>query len=1014
MWNTINPEQAVSVGDRVLEVNGLRGTQFILGECEEHRMLKIVFSRCYHSRRSPTRIGTASRSRPVSPLQSPRDSVRQVTVSSVDSPVSLPPRHLGANTCPQKPELCSLSAQSIQHVRAGNSSNDLGAKTAPLINEALQHADAMSKLNLHGLLAVPSIDGLGHLPSPLDMVHMHGQDGARQVAESLVKRVVAERSLTKEIDLACRLQAQREVAELTSQCRAAQRHVAGRKRSDPLEDQKRSSLRDPWEPLSDIPAQGDLPRCKVQVDVSKSMWSSDECLSSPVDTSLPRLGSFTQRHDKDENGSDSSSEIANRPGLPPAVDSSPSRGSNASSWAGLPLPASPDLSPSRRARQKSTERASIETIVPVDESLFRRPVVVQPPSSPLPKTYRSTSLDAAAVAAAGATIPPKLASMFDSLQKWAVEGEMSVSEKWAAFMEGKLQIQDFKLRIRALQRATHGSQNEQRDLVQRQRQLKEKWSDEVYKTAGMRRQVSTLQEQIRAERRKLQRPVTAGAIHQAAPGGAAAAYSTEDVNPLENAEALREAQALLSEITLNVVKTKLQVRRDEEGEAEDEAGRKTPDRVVSEPNLSIILPGVSARSDANRGVDWVKRASFSDLGTPSEANRAKDEDKVSLVVTQDLAALPEGEASAEKIRSAAVAIDDMSGCVTGTQRASESSSFAVSTTWSLNLDRLRSYLDGTKDGEFNAFNECRQGPKAQEPFSMRKMTTSIRSRPERTMTFDSKPSYATEMTMGTKTWSKETALELLDSKSMLLEGIVGALVALPKLLASPAPEPVASRLEEVKAGNAMSWSMSELSVAHQARLLRDGVALNAVDPAELAAYLGKERCHDLREAYSAQWVAGWLNSYLEYRQDKYAHAPEEQKATWFRKGQEVFVRQCGRVLIDGMRSFFGRAIKLVGVEQEAMIRLVEAFARELCLDPTIQSRFQYVVAEKPKDVESLEQAVFLLTYNALILNTATHNPQARGKAQTKKEFAEQSRSVSGFRTEFCEKMWDLVKREPLG
>merc|ERR1719373_196550 len=115
-----------------------------------------------------------------------------------------------------------------------------------------------------------------------------------------------------------------------------------------------------------------------------------------------------------------------------------------------------------------------------------------------------------------------------------------------------------------------------------------------------------------------------------------------------------------------------------------------------------------------------------------------------------------------------------------------------------------------------------------------------------------------------------------------------------------------------------------------------------------------------------------------------------------------------------MRAFFCRAIKLVGVEQEALTRLVEEFARVLCLNPEIQSRFHHAVSEdKPKEVESLEHAVFLLTYNALILNTAMHNPQARGKAQSKKEFAEQSRSVSGFRTEFCEKMFDLIRKEGL-
>lgn len=120
-----------------------------------------------------------------------------------------------------------------------------------------------------------------------------------------------------------------------------------------------------------------------------------------------------------------------------------------------------------------------------------------------------------------------------------------------------------------------------------------------------------------------------------------------------------------------------------------------------------------------------------------------------------------------------------------------------------------------------------------------------------------------------------------------------------------------------------------------------------------------------------------------------------------------------------MRDFFGRAMRLTGVEQEALIRLLEEFARVLSSEPEIQSRFEYVrlsPEERPPDIESLEHTVFLLTYSALLLNTAMHNPCTKGRAQcqSRQEFAEQGRKVAGIQEDFSRKMYDLVKAHPLG
>jgi len=258
--------------------------------------------------------------------------------------------------------------------------------------------------------------------------------------------------------------------------------------------------------------------------------------------------------------------------------------------------------------------------------------------------------------------------------------------------------------------------------------------------------------------------------------------------------------------------------------------------------------------------------------------------------------------------------------------------------------------------------------------------------------------------------------------SELLELLGGVLARMPKLLSQNSPGEVIAAIESIKQRDntgGLLWDPKSLTPHERARVLRDGVALGAVDPACLAAHLGKQNEADLREAFCSQWISGWLRPYLDARRDVFGPAPQVEKRSMFsrRNPTQQHGRQCGRVIIDGMRELFGKAMRLAGVEQEATARLLEEFAHVLCLEPEIQARFQFVVLpdeERPKDVESMEHAVFLLSYSALLLNTGMHNPSARGKVQTRVEFTTQGRQVAGFRDDFCKKMYDLVKAQPLG
>merc|ERR1719258_167127 len=113
-------------------------------------------------------------------------------------------------------------------------------------------------------------------------------------------------------------------------------------------------------------------------------------------------------------------------------------------------------------------------------------------------------------------------------------------------------------------------------------------------------------------------------------------------------------------------------------------------------------------------------------------------------------------------------------------------------------------------------------------------------------------------------------------------------------------------------GEETSWDARMLKPEERARVLRDGVAVGAVDPAALAALLGKKTEDNLREQFCTQWVVGWLPSYLESRREVFGSAPHDPQVghSFFsrRTPDQQHRRQCGRVLIDGMRSLFGQAM----------------------------------------------------------------------------------------------------------
>lgn len=271
-----------------------------------------------------------------------------------------------------------------------------------------------------------------------------------------------------------------------------------------------------------------------------------------------------------------------------------------------------------------------------------------------------------------------------------------------------------------------------------------------------------------------------------------------------------------------------------------------------------------------------------------------------------------------------------------------------------------------------------------------------------------------------ETFNTDNAKKLVILTPEVIELVAMVLIAFPKLIAATAPQEVVDMIEEIKkqmnTEDPPQCDASMFVADERARIFRYGVAGGAVDPAFLAAHLGKEQNQDVREAFCVQWVENWLGPYLATRGDKFAPTLGQQPRRIFalHSAETKYARQCGRLIVDGMRDLFGRDMKLIRVEQEALTRLLEEFARALCLEDEIQKRFGYVCIERPEGVESLEHAVFLLTYHTLWLNTAMHNPAARRKAPKKEEFSKQGRTSIGFQEDLCRKMYDLVKAQEIG
>jgi len=576
-------------------------------------------------------------------------------------------------------------------------------------------------------------------------------------------------------------------------------------------------------------------------------------------------------------------------------------------------------------------------------------------------------------------------------------------EKFAALAHAAVRACATANKVQGLRMAARDARRRRRAAGRRVRRLAIQRSEECQRTFLARHEVDVLREEV--EELRLRAGVGAGdcAARQAAQldrGRAAAAEA------LREARAREEALQLLHAVVLAVARKLPACSRDGamEGERGSDAPKQSrgPSRGLSwasklpeigtplaspeigTPSASLALATAAARGSCQSGPS-----------TPEQEDA--DDDKISAALDNSL------HRRRPRRTATIVCLDDLDDSGTNEDQVTDSQ-----------FTRLRFWLD---------MSLC--SPRRSDPFARRSAEErSVEAAPRpHGLSFWSSSSSSSSSTpsQAMKPDSPSTATSELVPELRELLAIV--LFQTPKLLSSGAPEEVRRAIEglasRARAGKAPPEGF--LTVTERARLLREGVVQGVVDPSLLAAHLGKPDEMALRTDFFAQWVAGWLGPYLKDRCHIFGPAPQAEKRFVFarsgmRTPAQQYGRQCGRVVVDGMRDLFGRAMRLVNVEQESLTRLLEEFAHVLCEEPEIRSRFQFVELppeERPKDVESLEHAVFLLAYHTLLLNTAMHNTSAKGKAPSRAEFAAQGRAVAGVREDFCKKMFDLIRTQPL-
>lgn len=210
-----------------------------------------------------------------------------------------------------------------------------------------------------------------------------------------------------------------------------------------------------------------------------------------------------------------------------------------------------------------------------------------------------------------------------------------------------------------------------------------------------------------------------------------------------------------------------------------------------------------------------------------------------------------------------------------------------------------------------------------------------------------------------------------------------------------------------------------LPPAEKAKVLRLAVRAGVVSLMRLSEVLSRLAHNELLTAYCRAWAMEFFRSYFLSRQASFGEVPNAHRSFFSRHSpQERFMRQCGRLVVDAMRDFFWRAMWAGGLESGPLQRLVDAFAAALSSHPDVSVRLEQSLVppmDRLPDVPDIERSVFFMTYLTLQLNTQLHNPnRGHGPQSSVRVFASMGRRVPGFQEPFSKKVYDLVRREPLG
>jgi hypothetical protein len=229
----------------------------------------------------------------------------------------------------------------------------------------------------------------------------------------------------------------------------------------------------------------------------------------------------------------------------------------------------------------------------------------------------------------------------------------------------------------------------------------------------------------------------------------------------------------------------------------------------------------------------------------------------------------------------------------------------------------------------------------------------------------------------------------------------------------------------------------------KALLLRSGVQHSLVDKQKLAGFLATPGRQDLLRNYARLWEEEWRLSWLSVLQTvdtatggkghrSCAHStfpirllgstvPTRRPWRMFpvrrlrRTATPQDDKRNANLVVSAMRSFFSKAIQMVHLEANEVLRLTKAFVEALVSDMSFMQCFSSSMIpeeQRHKEYRTEEDSLLGLTYMTLVLQTDLHNKKVGRKHWDMRKFMAAGKDI-GVTPGLMRQIYKHVKKGPL-